>query len=408
MAESRPTSSATELEVFFLTLESFPNGTAQTNKLGLFARAVQCAGASVRILMLEAFEDPARLRNRDARGVFHGIPFEYTPGQTTRAASFLERNSLKWKGVATALQRLREARGKSRIAIFFMHDAGRLMPMLIACRLLGIRTVVDLCEWMPAMDHPSRANRWGYESGMVFKLCDAVIPISRMLEARVQEVTRKAPASFYLSNLIDPVEFESRASSPESRPYILWAGLMDQYLPTVRFVLSAFSLVRRTHPELHLVLCGGASAETQALVLQAARDMGIPAESVTLPGFVSRPDLLAYYAGALALLVPLEDDERSRARFPFKLGEYLLTGRPVVSTRIGDIPHYLEHGRSAMLATAEDRTSFAECIETLLDDPELAREIGNAGAAVAYSRFDYRVRGPEIASFLQSVLRNDR
>ncbi len=400
---SSEVSGGADLKVFICTLESFPTGTAHTNKIGLVARALHAAGVPVSVLMLDAWEDPANAMNREARGFFHGIPFEYTPGRTTAAPGFLRRNLLKLKGLLVALQRIREARYAHKAAMFYIHDGGRLIPLLAVCRLMGVRTIIDLCEWMPAFSDANIFNRWGYSTGLIFRLCDAVIPISRMLQRRVQEVVgKKAPTSFYLSNLIDPVEFEAVPLRPDRPRYILWAGLMDQYRETVRFVLRAFKLVQQTNPDVQLVLCGGASAETKAEILRIAEQELLPG-SLILPGFVSRQELLQYYAGALALLIPLEDDERSRARFPFKLGEYLLTGRPVISSRVGDIPEYLEHGKSAMLAVPDSPESFADCVNIILADPDYAQQLGHAGRAVGYARFDYRKVGPSIASFVKEI-----
>ncbi len=392
-----------DLKVFICTLESFPTGTAHTNKIGLVARAVHAAGIPVTILMLDAWENPANAMNSEVRGFFHGSPFEYTPGRTTAAPGFWRRNLLKAKGILVALRRIREARYAHKAVMFYIHDGGRLMLLLAACRLMGVRTIIDLCEWMPAFPDANPFNRWGYSSGLIFRMCDAVIPISRLLEQRVHEVVgEKAPKTFYLSNLIDPVEFEGVAPQAERPRYILWAGLMDQYRETVRFVLRSFRLIQQTHPDVLLVLCGGAKQETKAEILAIAERELLPG-SLVMPGFVSRQDLLEYYAGALALLIPLEDDERSRARFPFKLGEYLLTGKPVVSSRVGDIPEYLEHGRSAMLAVPDDPESFASCVNAILADPKSAQHLGEAGRAVGYARFDYRKVGPDIAAFVRKI-----
>ena len=397
--------STSPLDVTICTLESFPQGAAQTVKVGLFARALQHQGCNVRIFALDPTENLDHPRNTEVKGLFHGIPFQYTAGRTTRAPSLLLRNWLKVYALLVALRKMRRT-PKPRIVVFFVHDAARLLLLLLGCRLMGIRTVLDFCEWMPSLPDPSLANRWGYQSGAVFALADGVVPVSHMLEKRALSIAPKT-SSFYLCNLIDPTEFSSFAATLETRPYLLWAGSLDQYKDSVRFVLKAFTLVRQLHPETVLILCGGALPASIADIRSFAAELGLQEEHISFPGFVSRSVLLSYYAGAAILLAPLENDERSQARFPFKLGEYLLAGRPVVSSRVGDVPLYLQDRVSAMLAEPEDPASFASCINFLLDNPEQAASIAKAGTEVAMANFDFRKVGPNLDQFLQNIAQRE-
>lgn len=396
-------SPASPLDITICTLESFPQGAAQTVKLGLFARALQHQGYTVRILALDSTENIDLPKNIEVQGVFHGIPFEYSARRTTRAPGLLRRNWLKWYAPLVALWTTFK-RPRPRTMVLFVHDAARLLFLLLGCRLLGIPTVLDFCEWMPSLPNSSFANRWGYNSGAVFSMTDGVIPVSQLLERRLHSVTPEKP-SYYLCNLVDPEEFRSFTASPESRPYLLWAGSLDQYQESIRFVLSAFVLVHQVYPEMVLVLCGRASPISIADIRTFSAELGLKEEHVLFPGFISREVLLSYYRGASALLAPLENDERSRARFPFKLGEYLLAGRPVVSSLVGDVPLYLQNKLNAMLAEPDDPASFASCIHFLLDDPERAAVIAKAGTAVALSHFDFSAVGASLGQFLESVAR---
>ena len=392
------------LDITICTLERFPEGAAHSLKVGLVARALHFQGHTVRIFALDATEKLEDPRNKEVQGLYHGVPFEYTAGRTTRARSLILRNWLKFSALVVALWRVRKKSKRNRVMIFYVHDAARLFFMLPLCRLMGIRTVIDLCEWMPTQPDPSLANRFGYETGAIFRLVDGVIPISSLLEQRLRSISGSEPPSFYLSNLIDPTEFTSLGTSPEHRPYILWAGSLDEYKESVRFILQALAQVHQTHPEVLLVLCGGGRPETRAEMLAYAAELNLPADRIVFPGFVTRAELLSYYGTAAVLLAPLENDERSAARFPFKLGEYLLTGRPVVSSRVGDIPNYLVDKVNALVAEPENVASFAGCIRWLLENPARASEIGREGATVVHQHFDFRIVGPRLTAFLESLL----
>ena len=54
-------------------------------------------------------------------------------------------------------------------------------------------------------------------------------------------------------------------------------------------------------------------------------------------------------------------------------------GRPVVATRVGAIPESLTHGREGLLVPPNNPEALARAMIKLLQDPQLARQMGKAG-----------------------------
>ena len=82
--------------------------------------------------------------------------------------------------------------------------------------------------------------------------------------------------------------------------------------------------------------------------------------------------------------------------FPTKLGEYLLSGNPVVVTAVGDIPYYLENGVSALIVPPSDATSFSQSLIWILDNPDKAKIIGENGRKVAMAFFNSQIESEKI------------
>ena len=59
--------------------------------------------------------------------------------------------------------------------------------------------------------------------------------------------------------------------------------------------------------------------------------------------------------------------------------EAMAMGRPVVATRVGDVPELVEQGRSGFLVEPGDVQGFAHSVAHLLSDPALAARFGAAG-----------------------------
>ena len=98
------------------------------------------------------------------------------------------------------------------------------------------------------------------------------------------------------------------------------------------------------------------------------------------------------------------DLDYAHAGFPFKLGEYLASGRPVIASRVSDVDRFLADRSNAVLVRPGDSGELAEAIEYLLDNPEAASSIGQRGREVAVSLFDYKSQGQALLSFLRNMV----
>ena len=64
-------------------------------------------------------------------------------------------------------------------------------------------------------------------------------------------------------------------------------------------------------------------------------------------GFVSRDEMIDLLNSSVGLVLAKPTSAQAETCFPTKLGENLSTGNPIVVTRTGEIPLYLEDGISA-------------------------------------------------------------
>lgn len=93
----------------------------------------------------------------------------------------------------------------------------------------------------------------------------------------------------------------------------------------------------------------------------------------------------------------------AHAGFPFKLGEFLATGKPVIASRVSDVDRFLVHGHNAMLVRAGSSTEVCEAAEFLIDHPETAAAIGARGREAAKLYFDYKQQGKALRAFLENL-----
>lgn len=377
----------------------FPFGNASAARITMVGKALQEAGVAMQVL--HCGPSPIAM-NTEPSGVHQGIPFRYTtsvrrPENRIARAAVYVRAAL---GLTLGLMRERPAR-RSRVVYLYMMDTALGLYAGALCRLLGLPVVQELCEWFPGDPDCSRFVRWLHRKPM-FQLATGVLTISRFTEERALEfkqarkpglVICRVPALTDTRALPAVVETEGRGT-----PDLVYCGT---WLTDVSFVLRAFVRVKAAGRRCRLKLVGGALSAFAPQILREAAEYGIPPGEIAFTGWLDDESLHRCYATAAALLVPLGYDERSLARMPNKLPEYLASGRPVVSSNVGEVRELLTDAVSAYLAKPEDEGDFAAKIVSVLEDPEAAARVGAAARETAASRLDYRAHAGELARFFR-------
>ena len=114
-------------------------------------------------------------------------------------------------------------------------------------------------------------------------------------------------------------------------------------------------------------------------------------------------ELIDLYKNALGLIIPLDPNSlQDTARFSQKIAEYVSSGRPIITSKTGEIPYYFKNRKSALIVpyTIE---SYADAMLTLSKDYELAFNIGNEGRDVGMKYFDYKKNVEQIIDFFEHL-----
>jgi D-inositol-3-phosphate glycosyltransferase len=135
-------------------------------------------------------------------------------------------------------------------------------------------------------------------------------------------------------------------------------------------------------PDTTLMVVGGPSGpdgdEELARVRQLACDLGVAA-NVRFVAPQPHDQLADFYRAADVCIVP------SRAEsFGLVALEAAACGTPVVAASVGGLRSLVDDGSTGFLVEGRDPAAYAAPVATLLDNPELAAEIG--ATASAHSR----------------------
>ncbi len=120
-------------------------------------------------------------------------------------------------------------------------------------------------------------------------------------------------------------------------------------------------------------------------------------------GFCARDEVPRLVANADVLAQPGRPGRFNDYRFPSKLPEFLVSGKPVVLPRT-NIGRFLHDGVDSLLLDRGDALEIAARIETLLTDPEERARLGAAGREFALRELTWEKSVRAIKCFYDEVL----
>ncbi|MEP0915939.1 glycosyltransferase family 4 protein [Leptolyngbya sp. DQ-M1] len=156
------------------------------------------------------------------------------------------------------------------------------------------------------------------------------------------------------------------------------------------------ALDRLNQPDLRLVIVGGSPYDDYDRQLIDRWGQWV----VKLPPapFWQMPEIVA---AAHVVVVPQRDTVTAQAQFPIKLTEGMSMAKPILATRVGDIPEIL--GNLGYLVEPESPDQLAGAIAEIFQDWQEAEKRGQALRSRCVAQYSVDAMAPILADVLQSV-----
>ena len=219
---------------------------------------------------------------------------------------------------------------------------------------------------------------------MAFRDAELVLPVCDALAQKVYQVDRSKPLEILEDVYFEPEDVKTevedlRKGIPASIPMILYVGNLERY-QGIDLLLEALHLLHKFgETRWALKLVGGNEADIERYRVRVQElDLG---ECVNFLGPRPLNQLPHLLEQADILLSP----RIKGGNTPMKLYSYLASGKPVVATRISSHTQAVDDKSSVLVNP--DAESMAEGLRTLITNPEKGKSIGEAGRALAYSRY---------------------
>ena len=181
----------------------------------------------------------------------------------------------------------------------------------------------------------------------------------------------------------DGMKFRREMGFSENTPVIANIGMIRSDKGQKRFMKAA-QIILEQRPDARFIVVGQGTGNRlrEAELREAIYNSGLQNKIIMLGYRWDTPDILA--AANMVVIASL-DTEAS----PIVLREAFASGRPVVATKVGDIPEIIEHRQNGLLVEPRDIKALAAAILEFLSDQELAAHCAANGLRYAREHFSF-------------------
>lgn len=201
----------------------------------------------------------------------------------------------------------------------------------------------------------------------------------------------------------DGAVFRRARGIPDDAFVMLTLARIDSQKNQLLPVRMLPELLKR-EPKTHVLLVGNVTNTAyHDHVVRTAEELGVREHLTVIPGIPSdSPDLASAYHAANVFLLPSIHEP-----FGIVVLEAWSAGLPVIASRVGGIPHFVDDGADGLLFDPEDEASFLAAFEGVSANPGLSRSLSEAGRAKARGQYDWDAIAERLLGVYEEAIREN-
>lgn len=194
---------------------------------------------------------------------------------------------------------------------------------------------------------------------------------------------------YYLPNSVDTKLFKPKPKQLSKTPTVLYVGRLEPQ-KNLSCLLRAVALINKP---LKVILIG--QGNQKQILLSQAGQLGL---DLTIKSPISHHNLPAIYQSADIFVLPSLIEGS-----PKVLLEAMATGLTIVGSNVSGIKEILSHNHTGLLIKPTP-IHLSQAITKLLNDPQLAYQLGQAARKIAVNRYNQKVIIKQEINFFKSCI----
>lgn len=306
------------------------------------------------------------------------------------------------------LKRIKDQTGHNILYHYGSPDIKTILILLYA-KLTGYKIVFDLVEDVFAIEKGKGLKvkvRFFFSRVFIRYIkwyADGIVAISSHLINLAKRLSNNSIPIIKIPISISKEDFNVPANlvKNEKNDTIIFYGGSFGEKDGLGYLLKAFDKLCNNYPNLKLVLTGR-GFNHEMLKFQEELDNIKHKDKVKYLGLLHEKEYYDTLKKCDIFCMTRINSPYANAGFPFKLGEYLATGKPVIASNIGEVSSYLNSSNS-FLIEPNSSESILHAVSAILKDPVKAKKIGEEGKAVAFNCFDADTHSRELLEFFKRL-----
>lgn len=398
------------MRILLVSIYSFPNGYATTNRIVAYSKGLVNCGNEVQILMTYPTDQHTGGPKTPDSGIFQGIKYKYTNGRyrspikLMRGIAILTKYRVWMGNLRAVLEIIRIQKIQqydfmllSTDAIFALYCFSRLS------NIMGMKSVFVFDEYPIPIRHflKEQIPQWKEELyKFVLNKIDAYISISHKLAEYYCGFARKK--YHVLPVIVDTDRFDKiKQTKQKSVEYLCYMGNMELTKDNVDLIIKAFYQIK-DHENLQLHLYGSPDQLTLTKLQKLIKSFKME-DVVIIKGSVPSTEVPQILADAKILVSSQPNTLRASGGFPTKLGEYILSGVPTLVTDVGENSLYVKDGEHCFFVCPDNIDQYIAKLLYILDNYDMALDVAKNGMLFVRENYSYVEQGHRLNEFLESL-----
>lgn len=270
---------------------------------------------------------------------------------------------------------------------------------IIFSKLLGYKIIFDIVEDYTSFTDDvkliSKLKFWTVRKldRLNVSFSNAIIVISTHLQRKYEKLKAR---NLTLITITAKTTNDFKVKSLFNHPFMIaYAGSFGDK-DGVNLIIEGFKSFNEIVPDSILYLIGSGQQQKNY------EEKYIGESGINFTGFLPDEEYYDLIQKADVLCMCRTGSKFAGAGFPFKLGEYLATGNPVVASKVSDVMYYLSE-QEAYLIEPDNKHEFVAALLSIKNNPFEAFKIGLSGYNVCKKYFSPIVNSNLLYNILRKI-----
>ncbi len=334
-------------------------------------------------------------------GIIDDVPYKVIGFSKSNPFSIL---TFTWNGIKF----IKRNKKKEQKNIIYNYDQPDLrnIVLLMYAKLIGYKIVLDIIEDNRFYTtFPRLLTKIKIKSSIFFikrapLFANAIFAISHHIYQEMKKISKDKIDVYLIPITVNMEKFPIKKYYVPEEYTIFYGGSFGSK-DGLENLIKAFEIVAKKHDNIKLVLTGRGADHDMIPLHNLITRSGVN-DKIIFKGYLSSDDYYATMNECDIFCMTRINSQFANAGFPFKLGEFLATGRAVIATRIGEIEKYLVNNENALLIQPSSIDELSHALEHILQNPFLINDLGLEARKTAETYFD----SEKVSSKLLSVFQN--